>query len=294
MPSLLRRQLTSLMRLPDLVLSRWRMTLIRVLLILSIIATVAAVAIKTYRGDGTALNAFLFLNLQWSNQDADRLESVCLAMVLAVTAVGVLRPVWYWLLPAAVWILVESILKTQVGGEAFYQLAPGAAALRCGAPLGTALLLSGYACGQSCRHLGFRSGALLLRIAVAIVFLSHGYEAWKHNAGFIDLIIGSAAKHLDVWLDEMQVVRWLSIIGAVDILVGLWLLLGSNRYVLVWACIWGLITTLSRMTSLGLGAYPEVLYRATHFIVPLALLLLIWNQSEDDAPKTDNLHEVCS
>ena len=48
---------------------------------------------------------------------------------------------------------------------------------------------------------------------------------------------------------------------------------GTNvfRYI-TFRTAWGLITALSRLTANGWGAYPELLLRTTHFVVPFVLL----------------------
>lgn len=283
---------------PDAPVSTRRLIVVRWLLSLAIAATLLAFAIKTFRGDGTALNAFLFLDWEWSNERAAQVENTALWIVLILTGLGLLRPYWWLLLPAGLYLLLEAVLSVQVGGKPFSELTPAAAALRYGTPLVTPLLLAGYVRylslerGDMATPLSetssnpawwqrgtFRGGAFLLRLATALVFLAHGYEAWHHSPMFIDLVIGTGARQLDVWFEESQVTAVLSVIGAVDILVGLTLLISWNRYLLAWVAAWGLITALSRVTSFGWGAYPEVLYRATHFLVPLALLLLVWQKS---------------
>ena len=274
---------------------------VRWLLCLAVGLTALAHAVKTFRGDGTALNAFLFLDMGWLNEEAARTERVALTTVLvltvlSVTLVGVLRPIGWLMVPMGLFLLLEAALSVHVGGKPFYELSLAAAALRYGTPLLTPLVLAGYVGHgrrlsrdqettqpgtlSTWRAWSFRSGTLLLRLAVAVVFLTHGYEAWQHHPRFIDLIIGTWAKYFDVWLDQTLVTQILTVIGVVDILVGVGILLTWNPVLLGWAAFWGLLTALSRMTAFGWGAYPDVLFRATHFLVPLALLLLVRSQSQ--------------
>jgi len=287
---------------PNAVLATRKLVIVRWLLCLAIAATLIGFGIKTFRGDGTALNTFLFLEWGWSNERAAHVEKTALWIVLALTGLGVLRPCWWLLVPSGFYLLLEAVLSVKVGGSPFSALAPAAAALRFGTPLITPWLLMGYFQNVSLRGCdstnlldranadtgwwqknSFRSGAIFLRLATGLVFLSHGYEAWHHHPMFIDLVIGTGARQLDLWFDESRVTSGLSVIGAVDIVVGLGLLVSSNRFLLAWAAAWGLVTALSRMTGFGWGAYPEVLYRATHFLVPFALLLLVWKKGVKQA-----------
>lgn len=289
-----------------------RLIVVRWMLCLAIAATMLAFGIKTFRGDGTALNAFLFLEWGWSNERAARVENAALWIVLALTGLGILGPYRWLLLPAGLYLLLEAVLSIPIGGKPFSDLTPAAAALRFGTPLFTPLLLAGYRRGSSLPGSGppsqparssdgsawrqrqtRRSGAILLRLATGVVFLAHGYEAWRHHPNFIDLVIGTGHRQLGIWFDESQVTRALSVIGAVDIMVGLGLLVSGNRLLLAWAAAWGLVTALSRVTSFGWGAYAEVLYRAPHFLVPLALLLLVWDGSSKTKPVKQGGDDEC-
>ncbi len=266
--------------------------LVRWLLCLTIAATVAAQAILTFRGDGTAINAFLFLDLGWSHMQAVRAERSAMSIILGVTLLGVIRPHWLLLAPVGLYLLAEACLTMHVGGRAFAQLAPAAAALRFMTPLVTPFVLASYLKSfrlveprpvmTAASATSARMGRWLLKLAVAVVFITHGYEAIMHHPQFIDLVIGTGTRMFDVWLDESKVTRLLTLIGTVDIIVGVALLFRWSPTLLGWAAFWGLLTALSRMTAYGWGAYPDVLLRSTHFGVPLALLLLSWRSSRDE------------
>lgn len=265
---------------------------VRWLLCLAIAATMAAHAIRTYRGDGTAINAFLFLDLGWSNEAAARFEYGGMALVLVLTALGMRWPRWYLLAPAGLYVLAEYTLRTVVGGQPFSEWAPAAAALRFATPLVTPFLLlslSSRAVAQETRdgspdpsgaeslrasERRLKFWAWWLRCAVAVVFLTHGFEALRHHPAFVDLVIGTGTRMFDVWFEESVVTQVLGVIGIVDLFVAIGLLASPNRLVLGWAGCWGLVTALSRITAYGWGAYPELLMRATHFLVPLALILV--------------------
>ncbi len=241
--------------------------------------TVLAQAVMVFRGDGTGINAFLFLILEWSDNQATLLERTTIAVVTGVTLIGVLRPTWYFLLPAGLYLLVEACAAVFVGGRAFAEWTPAAAALRFGTPLLAPYVLRPWferdSRGRDASvSASFTAGCWLLRVALGVVFILHGYEALQHHAVFIDLIIGTGNRLFGIWLPESSVTTALTVIGSVDVVVGAAVLLKGNRVIFGWMMIWGLITAMSRMTANGWDAYPDVMLRATHFMVPLALYML--------------------
>src|SRR3546814_7171694 len=94
------------------------------------------------------------------------------------------------------------------------------------------------------------------------------------NPQFIDFIIGSANNILGVRWTEATALQIMRIIGWVDIIVAIAVLLKPHKYLLAWLLFWSTITAFSRMTSLGTGAYTEVLMRASHILAPLAVYML--------------------
>ena len=169
------------------------------------------------------------------------------------------------MLPAFVLLLSEACLVAKMGGVGHAEWAPAAHALRYGTPLALALLAFGQPVGEE-------QATMLLRVSLAFVFFTHGAEALLHYPRFIDLIIGST-ENLAGWrITESQARSFLTVIGTMDVALGLMILLRPSPVLLAWMAIWGLVTALSRVTSLGWDSYRDVLIRATHFIVPFVLL----------------------
>lgn len=252
------------------------------LLSLAVAATMVGMMIAVYRGDGSSINAFLFLDLGLSHQVAARSERVALATVTLAAVFGVVWPRWFLMVPVAVYLWAEAAAGYHVRGYAFSELTPAAHALRYLTPLATVLLARSAAASgarpaahwTATRHW---IGTWLLRLGLAVVFMTHGYEAWQLHPEFIDLLITSSQNYLGVRVEEATASTLLRIIAAVDLAVAGLLLIRPWRSVLAWLMFWGLVTAASRMTSYGWGAHTDVLMRSTHFTAPLALLLITAN-----------------
>ncbi|MCC5931602.1 MAG: hypothetical protein JJU28_20310 [Cyclobacteriaceae bacterium] len=117
----------------------------------------------------------------------------------------------------------------------------------------------------------------------AATFMAHGWEAIHHYPKFIKLISGSFVNLFHLALPETAIIGALSIIGTVDILTGLGIVIYPTRYLAAWMAFWGFITAMSRITESGLGAFSEVLVRAPHFILPLAIISLLLRKSSGES-----------
>ncbi len=232
------------------------------------VATLAGSLVTALRGGGSGWNAWLFLELGLSHATAFRIEAAlagtALAAALAALGSGHRRPGGVLMLPAFAFLLAEACLVSRMGGVGHAEWAPAAHAVRYGTPLALALLALGDSFGEA-------RTTLLLRACLAFVFLTHGVEALLHYPRFIDLIIGSAENLANWRITETQAKHLLTLIGAMDVAVALLVLLRPAPAILWWMAAWGLLTALSRVTSLGWDSYREVLLRSTHFLVPFAL-----------------------
>lgn len=242
----------------------------RLLLGLAVVATITGSLVTALRSGGSGWNAWLFLDRGFSHKGAYQAE-LTLALVALVTAVvGLALRRYRWggclMLPAFAFLLTEACLIAKMGGVGHAEWAPAAHALRYGTPFALALLAMKAPFGEA-------QVTMLLRVALAFVFFTHGAECLLHFPRFIDLIIGSADNLLGVRVTESQAKSLLTSIGLVDLFAGVLVLARPNPALLWWMAAWGLITALSRITSLGWDAYREVLLRATHLAVPLALVL---------------------
>src|SRR5688572_23336377 len=79
------------------------------LLCLSVVLTIGGMAAVTFRGDGTAINAFLFLTLQLSHSMAARIEKTAMAIVFVLALCVLFRPHWALLLPVSAYAFAEAL-----------------------------------------------------------------------------------------------------------------------------------------------------------------------------------------
>jgi hypothetical protein len=241
----------------------------RLLLLLAVVMTLSGMLAISLRGGGSSFNSWLFLDLGLSDRSAKGMERFVLLLSMAMTAV----PIWlpekrkclFFLVPAFLFLLAESFLTARMGGMGYANWAPSAYALRYATPLALMMFLFQAPFG------GAQAGSLL-RIALALVFLTHGAEAFLHHPRFVDLIINSASNLLGWRIEEAAAKTILSWIGVMDMTLAIAVVIRPFRTLLWWMAVWGLITALARLTANGWGAYPELLLRTTHFVVPFVLL----------------------
>ena len=210
------------------------------------------------------------------------------ASVVVLAAVTVLiRPTLVALLLISGMIFIEALAALWAGGFHFFQLTPYAQALRYLTPLALIPLVPRLRVpgSDAARR---RLSAWVLRLAIAMVFVTHGYEAWKLHPHFLDFVLVAGRDLAGIDMAESAAAVILRIIGVVDFVVAAWVLLRPNRPLLLWLGFWGLITALARPVTLGFASYPEVLLRASHVLAPIALGLLLLRRRPPVNPPEDN------
>lgn len=189
-------------------------------------------------------------------------------VLLALATVLLVKPLAVPAFLLAIAVLVDTAAAHRFGGAHFAEWSYYTKALRYGAPLALGILLLG----------GTRWSDVatdwLLRVAVAVVFASHGLMALYEHPVFIDLLIGSTRNLAGMRMTESTAVMLLKCIGVADLLVAALLLAGRWRVLLAWLCLWAFVTALSRVTTYGIMSFPEVLTRSTHFLAPVAIYFL--------------------
>jgi hypothetical protein len=246
-------------------------------LAIAVIATVVGLAAAAFRGDGSAFNSFLFLNLGFGHNGAALIERAAVSIVLVASVAGMIGRRWWLWVPAAIHILTEAALRLEVQGEAYSDWVFMTHAARYVAPLALMMLLLGAASEEAGRWWTM-AGRWALRLALAAVFASHGVEALRANPAFIDLIISTAANVIDTRVTESTARTLLEIVGVIDLVAAGAMLLRLNPVLLGWAAFWAGITAFSRLTANGWGAYPDVLIRASYYLGPVVLWLLMKKQ----------------
>jgi hypothetical protein len=241
----------------------------RLVFSIAVVITLAGALVTVLRSGGSGWNAWLFLDHGLSHRAASQTELALVVVTLCFSLAGLFLRRWRWgtclMIPAFAFLLTESCLIAKMGGVGHAEWAPAAHALRYGTPLALALLAMKEPFGEA-------QVVMLLRVSLAFVFVTHGAEALMHYPRFIDLIIGTGENLLGWRVTESQAKSILTVIGWVDVITGVAILIRPLPALLWWMAIWGLVTALSRMTSLGWDAYRDVLMRVTHFVVPFVLV----------------------
>lgn len=222
---------------------------------------------------GGPVLSWLWLNLDWSEAAALRVEHAAAFGLLACVPFVFWGKAWPVLKLIAAWLLFSAFASTMV--EPWYPwLTPGAHAARYTAPLALAALSLPPAPRNR------RLAEWLLRGGIAATFLCHGVEALLLRAQFIDYLIGASAKLLSHDLSESAATAMLISIGVLDVAVALLILLPRRLWpVAAWMAFWGAVTAAARMVYFGWAAWPETLIRVTNAAVPLTLVLL-WTRMQ--------------
>ena len=194
---------------------------------------------------------------------------------MAVLILPMVKSVSAWQRPMLVYIFLAhftfAVCGTYRGGELFSDFTLGALAVRYLGPLGLLLMLP-RAAEVAVDYRRMDNAIMLLRIALALTFVIHGIEALFRVPNFVDLIIGSG-QLIGLSISQGFAEAILPIIGIIDIVVAVLILCTRRLSVAGYMVCWGLITAFSRITSGGWAEYAEVLVRAAHGGVPLAICI---------------------
>ena len=123
---------------------------------------------------------------------------------------------------------------------------------------------------------------LFMKIAIATTFAFHGIYAlgiFPLPVHFMEMTMGIMN------IDEASARLFLTIAGVMDFMVAILIFLPRKfmQSALIYAIIWGLLTALARtvyLLDMGINetavlqGLPETIYRFSHFLVPLSLLMI--------------------
>lgn len=243
------------------------------LLRLAVMIYTAGLAISLLTRAGSAVGGIALMEWGVSHDQIFFTERVVAVGLLVLATSLLFYPTTFSLLFIGGVAFVEACAISRFGGEHFSDFALAAHAPRFMAPVALIFLMSiNTSRGKNKKVL---AAAWCLRLGLACVFLMHGLEARWHHPHFIDLIIGSMQNIFSLRTSEGAATSALTAIGVVDITIAIVLLIRPSGTLLAWMCFWGLITALSRTFAFGVASYPEVLVRASHFVAPVALWLLL-------------------
>lgn len=129
---------------------------------------------------------------------------------------------------------------------------------------------------------GTKRWELFMKIAIAMTFAFHGVYAlgiFPLPVHFMEMTMGIMN------IDEESAKLFLKIAGIMDFIVAILIFLPHKfmRSGLIYATMWGLLTALARtvyLLDMGitetafLQGLPETIYRFSHFLIPLSLLMI--------------------
>lgn len=251
---------------------------VRHLLNLAIVLHAVGLTIIFFRAQHTNFGNYMFMVMEIAHAKAYAIERICVSVFLLLTLVNFFLPRAVFLIPIFLYVLFEAWAGYYQGGYHFSELTLGAQALRYTTPLAVLVLLAWPLRNRFSELSRAKACSWILRIALAVVFITHGAECLMGNPQFIDLIIGSFNNVFGFRFTEATALLIMQVIGWVDILVAMAVLIKPNKYLLNWLFFWAALTAFSRMTALGFGAYTEVLMRASHILAPLAVYLLTYKK----------------
>jgi len=262
-------------RLPDRFTGAPPMAAAGWLLRLAVAGFCAGAAASLLLQMGSGLGSYFFLEHAVPDTRTGYGERIAAYTLLAVGLLTVIKPHWLFLAPLAALVILEACARVFNGGAPFAEWTVYAYALRYVAPVALLLLVIRRPANRLSPAGQARLTAWVLRVAIAVVFICHGVEAFLQHPRFLDYIIGSADRMLGLGISEAQAGMLLRIIGIVDVAVAFVVLIRPYRGVLYWMAFWGLITALARVTTYGFDVYYEVLVRFPHFLAPLAVVFLV-------------------
>lgn len=239
----------------------------------AILAHLLGVAALIFNRGGTAIGSVALM--EWDTQDPTIFfcERAAITILLAIGATLLVYPTAPAAAIVGIAVLAEVTASYRAGGYNFSSMAHVSQAMRYLAPFAL-IPLGAMPRRWPDAAWRYQACAWIMRVGIALVFIAHGIQALEKNPHFIDLIIGSTNRWLGHRPTEAQAVAILIPIGIMDVVVGALLLVGRWRPMLYEMALWGLITALSRITATGPLSYPEVLLRASHFLIPLAIVQL--------------------
>ncbi len=241
------------------------MRMARALLRVAILGCVAAVA-NTGLTHGGAI--FSVLWMEWGMP-----EDVALWIVRVGSWIVLAASIAIWFPPArtalwwiAAWLLLVAFARVSQT-ERHPWIIPGAMATRILAPIALLALVP--------PRIRVERATWILRVAAALTFACHGYEALRFEPAFFDYIVIASRRFTGSEFEPDTIYALLVAIGVVDIVVAAWILWKPTRSIALYMAVWGLITALSRTVHSGWVAKWEVALRLPNVAVPLALFFLL-------------------
>ncbi|QDV23526.1 hypothetical protein [Aureliella helgolandensis] len=192
--------------------------------------------------------------------------------------------------PAAAWIAAWMLLLAMahmMRAAVYAEISLAEHAVRYVAPVALLLLGRGLVPDVAAerRSTPSKLAIRLLLVATSATFAAHGYKAMEHYGPFTDLILLSDLQWPQWNLTQETAERLLTTIGVVDLVVAFLLLASQSRAVALYMAAWGFMTAASRITALGVDAWPETVVRIANGGVPL-VIAVYWLTLQKRPPPT--------
>ena len=169
------------------------------------------------------------------------------------------------------WTISLAISET-VRGDLFSRLTLMEEAVRIATP--ATLLVFLMIRTRANRGLLRMGGSLILLVATALTFATHGFKAIELYGPFVDLILLANPFGITLVTNQQTAETLLLFIGWIDIALAI-LLIGLRWQVIaIYMAVWGLLTAYSRVAVGGMDAWPETFIRAANAGAPLTLFFL--------------------
>jgi hypothetical protein len=130
----------------------------------------------------------------------------------------------------------------------------------------------------------------LLRAAVGVTFLAHGWEALQWHPRFIDYVVTASELFTGDAVSDATATSVVTVIGLQDLVLAALVLAGIRwRFLLIWMALWATLAAGARVVFGGWARYPAVFVRAANGGLPLTLL---WVHFRVDMSRTNALIPV--
>ncbi|MEO8376662.1 MAG: hypothetical protein ABI579_03250 [Candidatus Sumerlaeota bacterium] len=235
-----------------------------------IILHLCGIAWLIFTRGGTSIGNVAFMEFGCDSEKIFVVEKFAIALVLGIAGTLLIYPTVIAAVFIGCAVLLEVAAQYRFGGAPFSSWVYATSSLRYLMPFAFAALIA-LPKDQTWSRVRYDVCAWIMRVGIAVVFISHGLQALFKHPQFIDLIIGSTRRWVGFRPSEWQAVQMLKLIGIVDVVVGVLLMFGRWRGLLMEMALWGFITAMSRVTAAGPWSGYEVLLRTSHFLGPLVV-----------------------
>ncbi len=219
---------------------------------------------------GSAIGKFFWLKFAISDQWAFSMDRLIVASVLVLSLVSLWKSYFSAFFAIFLYGLFRAFCIYYNGGSYLSELAFFTQMARYTMPLALAI-----SCLKMRSPLAF---VWSIKIAIAVTFVAHGFEALNLHPKFVDFIIKTFRIYLGVSVSEATCHYMLFVIGVADILAAIALLIVNSKASIVYMAFWGALTAICRILYDPTNGLADTLSRVSHFAIPLALYMFYFSK----------------